>query len=207
MGMQNLDAIRRVLEEDYVQHPVSVIKDPRLCIMFPYWLKAAMELYSIENIFVVWPIRHPYLVAQSLSRAKSPSVEEGVEMWRFYNGTLMNWLAKMGSERWALVDVGAPEFPEGLIRIALMIQESLSIPFNGGKAITAYHPEDLRFKMAQLGSTALIDSMEYCVETYLKLAAMAKTGRQFKLQDLELEVAYEETRERRVRREEEGKGK
>lgn len=117
-----LDVVR-----DFAKHPVSVIKDPRLCIMLPYWHAAALECYRPENIFVLYVVRAPAEVALSLQAAWDMALCEGLDIWRFYNARALSFLTALEPDRWTVVDAGAGDrehFNEVLSRLQVLLRLS-----------------------------------------------------------------------------------
>ena len=64
-------------EFKYVRH--FVIKDPRVCYLFPIWEKALLNLNV--NLKVIFPIRSPLEVARSLQKRNSFTTEQGIHLW------------------------------------------------------------------------------------------------------------------------------
>ena len=56
-------------------------KDPRLCLTFPLWAK----ILPLEEVHVLFVVRHPMSVAISLQTRNQMPIEEGLELWRTYN--------------------------------------------------------------------------------------------------------------------------
>jgi len=73
--------IKTILERNYNDFHLAVIKDPRLCILFPLWLDVIEDLYSPLCIFV---LRHPVEVAKSLE--KRDGIDRGYSyyLWMRY---------------------------------------------------------------------------------------------------------------------------
>ncbi len=64
-------------------------KDPRTIITFPFWQSILSQYY------LVGAIRNPLSVAKSLNaRDSSFSIEEGMELWYFYNTKILSMLEK-----------------------------------------------------------------------------------------------------------------
>ena len=73
--------IRNILEQDYDQTPLAVIKDPRLCVLFPLWLDAVGTDRDIRCALV---IRHPHEVAASLQKRDNLDMGYGCYLWMRY---------------------------------------------------------------------------------------------------------------------------
>ena len=56
-------------------------KDPRLCLTFPLWA----NILPLEQIHVLFIVRHPISVAISLQTRNQMPIEKGLELWRTYN--------------------------------------------------------------------------------------------------------------------------
>ena len=56
-------------------------KDPRLCLTFPLWA----NILPLEEVHVLFVVRHPMSVAISLQTRNQMPIEEGLELWRTYN--------------------------------------------------------------------------------------------------------------------------
>lgn len=74
-------SIRAMVQEYAKRNPVWAWKDPRLCLTFPLWA-AAMPLNDVKLIYA---IRHPVSVARSLNVRNNKSLEEGFDLWNIYN--------------------------------------------------------------------------------------------------------------------------
>ena len=79
------DPIRKVLSQ-LEQNGIGFIKDPRLCLTLPVW-----ERYS-PPAAIVWVLRHPIEVAQSLAARGDCSIQVGLALWEIYNRTALRWL-------------------------------------------------------------------------------------------------------------------
>jgi hypothetical protein len=70
----------RVLREAYPESGPSVWKDPRLCLLLPFWRKV---LAAPVAAVYVW--RSPLAVAQSLDRRDAIPISDGLALWERYN--------------------------------------------------------------------------------------------------------------------------
>lgn len=75
----HLDEAKRCIEQDFAYSKVFALKDPRMCITFPLWERALLEL-GIE-IKVVIPYRNPFEVARSLKKRNDFSTEKSLLLW------------------------------------------------------------------------------------------------------------------------------
>ena len=71
--------ITRLLEEEYGDSPMFVVKDPRMCRLMPIWRDVLKQL-RIEARFVL-PFRNPLEVAQSLRKRNGLPVGHGCLLW------------------------------------------------------------------------------------------------------------------------------
>ena len=68
-----------LLERDFSDADLFVLKDPRICRLLPYWLRVFKHL-SIEPRVVI-PVRHPLEVAASLNRRDKFQKEKAIYLW------------------------------------------------------------------------------------------------------------------------------
>lgn len=130
-----LDVVR-----GFAKHPVSVIKDPRLCVMLPHWYAAALECYRPENIFALYVVRAPAEVALSLQAAWDMDLCEGLDIWRFYNARALSFLTTLEPDRWTVVDAGfggRDHFNEVLARVRALLR----LPGTGIDLGAIYQPQ------------------------------------------------------------------
>jgi hypothetical protein len=66
-------------KKNYATKTLSVVKDPRLCRVLPFWL----DVWSVAavNPFFIHVVRHPFAVAKSLQRRDKIPYEYGVVLW------------------------------------------------------------------------------------------------------------------------------
>jgi len=79
---------RRLLQEAYPNSGPSVWKDPRLCILLPYWRTI---LDAPIAAVLVW--RHPLAVAHSLQRRDGLPLPLGIALWERYNRSAVDVLS------------------------------------------------------------------------------------------------------------------
>jgi hypothetical protein len=88
-GLPDRNETRKLLAAAYPQPGPSVLKDPRVCLLLPYWrdvLRAPMAAV------LVW--RDPLAVARSLRRRNGWPVPYGVALWERYNRSAIANLAR-----------------------------------------------------------------------------------------------------------------
>lgn len=76
---QHLGETKSFLQEEFSYSKCFALKDPRMCITFPLWERALLEL-GIE-IKVVIPYRNPFEVARSLKKRNNFSTEKSLLLW------------------------------------------------------------------------------------------------------------------------------
>lgn len=74
-----IEKAKEILAQDYKFIESFVLKDPRMCLLFPIWEAALLQLdIKIKPIFI---IRNPMEVSLSLSRRNSISEEKSLILW------------------------------------------------------------------------------------------------------------------------------
>ena len=79
---EHFDAARGLLAA-HADHPVWGFKDPRTLLTFDGWKQLVSDLQPV-GIF-----RHPLRVAQSLETRNQLGVDKSLELWKAYNGRLV----------------------------------------------------------------------------------------------------------------------
>jgi GT2 family glycosyltransferase len=74
--------IIEVFDNEFEGAELFGIKDPRMCILFPYW-QDILKKMRISPSFVI-PIRHPLEVAQSLEKRNGLPIRNGIFLWMKY---------------------------------------------------------------------------------------------------------------------------
>jgi len=87
-GLPNTAAASESLAAAYPDPGPSVWKDPRVCLLLPYWRHV---LRGPAAAVLVW--RAPLDVARSLQRRNGMSLPDGVALWERYNRSAMANLA------------------------------------------------------------------------------------------------------------------
>nr|WP_169618091.1 sulfotransferase family protein [Ruegeria sp. PR1b] len=82
IGQQELDRGTTMLAQEYGDAPLFVLKDPRICILLPYWTRlfAQMEIAP----FYIHTHRSPVEVARSLERREGWPLVRGLLLWLRY---------------------------------------------------------------------------------------------------------------------------
>ena len=74
-----VEEIEKILQDEFKYTNNIAIKDPRMCLLFPIWEVACLNLgYKIK---VILPYRNPLEVAQSLKTRDGFSLEDGLLLW------------------------------------------------------------------------------------------------------------------------------
>ncbi|WP_424767317.1 glycosyltransferase [Paenibacillus sp. sgz302251] len=83
------EAIKQIILEKFMHHPLWVFKDPRTCILLPLWKLIFAEL-NIECKFVI-TIRNPLDIAASLWKRDGYSMEKSIGLWAYYTISALYW--------------------------------------------------------------------------------------------------------------------
>src|SRR3546814_6400402 len=78
-AVQFRERLGLVIEQEYGDAPMILLKDPRICRFLPFWLDAC-ESFGIEPL-VVFAWRDPFQVAHSLRNRNQFSREKGLLLW------------------------------------------------------------------------------------------------------------------------------
>lgn len=70
---------KRLLEEEFGEAPLFVLKDPRACRFIPFWLSVLNEGGIAPRAVI--PLRSPFEVAASLRARDQFSIEDGLLLW------------------------------------------------------------------------------------------------------------------------------
>ena len=76
---QYVEDAKKIMKSEFNGAEKFVIKDPRICLLFPIWQEACLAL-SIE-IKIVLPYRNPFEVASSLQARNNFSLNKGYLLW------------------------------------------------------------------------------------------------------------------------------
>jgi hypothetical protein len=71
-----------LFEEEFGALPFPLLKDPRVSVLMPLWLKVLAELDVTARCVI--PVRHPLAVAGSLARRNGFAPEKSVLLWSAY---------------------------------------------------------------------------------------------------------------------------
>jgi hypothetical protein len=78
-GQEQITELVQTIEAEFGDAAQIVLKDPRICRLFPLW-KAALQQAGYSPAVVI-PLRHPLEVAASLSKRDGLSTSEGMMLW------------------------------------------------------------------------------------------------------------------------------
>lgn len=98
MITQKSPAIKNIITELYKKSDEKdiVIKDPRICLLEPFWRKEICESNMGTKAIVV--IRHPYEVAMSLVRRENMNLYYALKIWFYYNCCILNSVTDYSTE-------------------------------------------------------------------------------------------------------------
>jgi hypothetical protein len=82
VAVRYIERMVSVVEEEFGDGQLIVIKDPRLCRLVPFW-REVLKVLDIEPCFVL-PIRDPLEVASSLKQAQDVPELKGLLLWLQY---------------------------------------------------------------------------------------------------------------------------
>ncbi|MDP5292272.1 hypothetical protein Q9290_08225 [Oceanimonas sp. CHS3-5] len=77
--VQHLDEAKNFIQEEFSYSKCFALKDPRMCITFPFWERVLLELGI--TIKVVIPYRNPFEVSRSLKKRNNFSTEKSLLLW------------------------------------------------------------------------------------------------------------------------------
>lgn len=81
-----------MLRRELSQYPIFAIKDPRLCVLLPFWRPILAGLGC--EVSVVRVVRHPNAVADSLQRRDRMVRDKALRLWlRYAEGSHDPWLS------------------------------------------------------------------------------------------------------------------
>ena len=177
--------IADVIKDDFASRPVSIIKDPRLCYMIPYWYNAACQYYDPKNIFVVYVIRHPLQVAQSLKNMRDMPLAEALDLWTFHNAQALYFLQRFDSlgddersARWCAIDTSDAEMRH-FSDVIKRVQKGIGFgKLADSHPLRTYRPAEKHFSSVPPEGETIPDSddLRIAIETYCDLLALAKAS-------------------------------
>lgn len=176
--------ITDVLQTDFASHPVSVIKDPRLCYMLPHWYTQACQIYDPSDIFILFVLRHPLQVTQSLKHSHNVPFEESLQLWLFHNARALYFLSQfdgMGdverSKRWCAIDTSDADMRHFSATIK-RIQKAFAFgKLVNGRPLRTFKPEEKHFSsvLPEGEQIPASDDLNYAIDLYDRLSAIAKS--------------------------------
>ncbi|MFP3158724.1 MAG: hypothetical protein RXR65_03005 [Hydrogenobaculum sp.] len=117
-----VEEAKQIIKEDYQDSDIFGIKDPRMCILFPFWKKILQDL-NIE-IKCILPYRNPFEVANSLKVRDNFYIEKGLLLWAKYV-----LYAEYYSRSYKRVFVGYDTLLNSTYQTIKKIEKSLDISF------------------------------------------------------------------------------
>ena len=111
-----------LIDEEFEQNPLFVLKDPRVCRLFPYWRRVLQD--SGIDLMVVQSHRHPLEVAQSLQQRNKLPLAQGFLLWMVH--VLQ---AERASRGWSRAFCSFTNLLENPVTTMMRIQEQLEFRF------------------------------------------------------------------------------
>ena len=111
-----------LLRQDYEKSPIWGIKDPRLCILFPFWEDVIKRFDS--DIRIIISYRNPVEVAYSLFHRNNFSIGKGLLLWTKYN-----IYAEYHSRRYKRIFISYDDLLKDPLKKINQIQDFLNISF------------------------------------------------------------------------------
>lgn len=79
-----IDDAAMLLKSEYGNQPLILIKDPRICVLAPWW-DEALHKTGYEPFYII-PVRNPLEVAASLNARDKLPIDAGMALWlRYFN--------------------------------------------------------------------------------------------------------------------------
>ena len=89
-GKYALEALEIVRKNYFLSNPLSVLKEPRVCILLPFWLSVFQ--HAGFNVKVVCVVRDPVSVVRSLSKAQGLSLTHSGILFVNYWISVLNYI-------------------------------------------------------------------------------------------------------------------
>jgi len=67
-------------------------KDPRTCLTLDHWIDIILKFRNKKNIKVVFTIREPFSVANSLKNRDNIDFDAGIKLWSIYNNRALDFV-------------------------------------------------------------------------------------------------------------------
>ncbi len=74
-----VSASRWLLDYEFKNANTIVLKDPRMCRLYPFWRAALLDVGYAP--IIVSPVRHPFEVAGSLASRNGITIQAGLRLW------------------------------------------------------------------------------------------------------------------------------
>ena len=118
-----LQGSREVLDAEYAEAPLIVIKDPRICVLAPLWHRA-LEASGYRPAYIVC-VRNPLEVARSLGN--DMPVSRGLALWLAYMRRVEDFTAAAGGHP---VHVGYADLLDDWREAVRRIAHGLDVPLD-----------------------------------------------------------------------------
>ena len=74
-----------LVEKQNIQYSNWGWKDPRTCLTLDHWLDILLKNNNKEDIKIIFTIREPLAVANSLKKRDNLDIYSGLKLWEVYN--------------------------------------------------------------------------------------------------------------------------
>lgn len=137
---------RSHVRQYYLANPLSILKDPRLSLLMPFWIPIFADLGI--DLKVVVSHRHPSQVASSLENRDGIPFDSGVLLWLNYTIAALESLSLV--DRFSVVDYD--ELLSDPAKTVVKISDDLAIPTltYGAEANSAIDVSERRFDQTDL---------------------------------------------------------
>ena len=119
---------REVLETEYGDAALILIKDPRICVLAPLWHRALQES-GYRPAYVVL-VRHPLEVAGSLETQGDMPRDQGLDLWLDYMGRVEAFVESAGA---GVVYVQYSELLDDWRGVLQRVALRLDVPLDAGR--------------------------------------------------------------------------
>lgn len=154
----------------YADHPLLVVKEPRIAALVPYWLPAATG--AGWDVRVAAPVRHPREVSASLAKMHGLSVDYADALWMKYN-----LLTERDTRDYPRVFVGydqlLTDWRGQLKRVASALDLSLDLGSDRDQQVGTYVDRELRHHTV---GDEQVPPNPWVAELYRQLTVLAEDG-------------------------------
>ena len=161
---------RDVLCSEFDDAQTIVLKDPRICRLYPFWREVLRQ--AGYSPIIVAPVRHPSEVQASLTGRNGMAASDAIRLWLRH--VLDGERFSRGQDRlWTLWPNFLADWPAQLGRLERLASVDLSLNDPAvGERVSAFLSPDLQHHRCDGGSAS--HSLEH--EVFATLSAMAREG-------------------------------